>query len=155
MYDKILVPLDGSEVAQVALQHAMHMAEVFHASLILLRVAPAPIYPESSQTEAQRIVGEDSQKYLVQLAKPLQSQGYNVSTVVSYGKAAEEIITHAAQQHVSIIVMATHGWSGVGHWPLGSTAIQVLRGTTTPILLIRATQKAEIMQRTPGGDPLP
>ena len=150
MYKKILVPLDGSEVAQVALPHAVHMAETFHADVILLRVAFAPAYPGSDPVEAQRAVVVESQAYLEKVARTLQPLGPKVSTVVRYGKAAEEIIGHAAQQHVSIIVMATHGRSGVGRWLLGSTAEKVLRSTQVPVLLIRAAQGAE----TPEADAL-
>lgn len=143
MYETIVVPLDGSEVAQVALPHAVKMAELLHAPLILLRVAYAPASPGSDPVEAQRAVVAESQAYLEEAARTLQPCGLKVSTVVRYGKAAEEITAHAAQNKGAIIVMATHGRSGVGRWLLGSTAEKVLRSTTVPVLLIRASRDGE------------
>ena len=140
MYHRILVPLDGSEVAEVALPHAIHLAETFKADLILLRVALAHGFPGSDPVDIQRVAVAESHAYLDQLCQRLQQQGLRVIQTVRYGNAAEEIIEHATGHDISIIVMATHGRSGVGRWLLGSTAEKVLRGTHVPILLIRATQ---------------
>jgi nucleotide-binding universal stress UspA family protein len=138
MYSRILVPLDGSELAQVALPHAVHLAQLFQAELILLRVAYAAAYPGSDPVAAQRAVVAESDAYLTAVATSLSPQGLTLHTSVRYGNAAEEIIAFASQEGVALIVMATHGRSGVGRWLLGSTAEKVLRGTTVPILLIRA-----------------
>jgi nucleotide-binding universal stress UspA family protein len=139
MYSRILVPLDGSELAQVALSHAVYLAALFQAELILLRVAYAPAYPGSDPVAAQRTVVAESEAYLKAVAANLSSPGLTLHTSVRYGNAAAEIIAVASQESVALIVMATHGQSGVGRWLLGSTAEKVLRGTTVPILLIRAS----------------
>jgi nucleotide-binding universal stress UspA family protein len=139
MYSRILVPLDGSELAQVALPHAVHLAALFQAELILLRVAYAPAYPGSDPVTAQHAVVAESDIYLKAVATSLSAQGFTLHTSVRYGNAAEEIIAFASQESVALIVMATHGRSGVGRWLLGSTAERVLRGTTVPILLVRAS----------------
>jgi nucleotide-binding universal stress UspA family protein len=141
VYTKILLPLDGSEVAQVALPHAVKMARMFKAEIILLRVAYAPPYPGSEPIEAQRAVVAESDAYLKEVAASLQGQGLTPITSVRYGHAAEEIIAFASHADVSLIIMATHGRSGVGRWLLGSTAERVLRGTAVPVLLIRASQE--------------
>ncbi|RMD59373.1 universal stress protein [Candidatus Parcubacteria bacterium] len=138
MYKKILVPLDGSAVAEVALPHAIEMAKIFQAELILLRVAFVHFLPGSDPVELESAAVRESEAYLERLAQRLSAEGLKVHTVVRYGKAAEEIIDHAAENQVSVIVMATHGRSGVGRWLLGSTAEKVLRGTEVPVLLIRA-----------------
>ena len=139
MYSRILVPLDGSELAQVALPHAVHLAQLFQADLMLLRVAYAAAYPGSDPVAAQRAVVAESDAYLKAVAAGLSPQGFTLHTSVRYGYAAEEIIAFASQEGVTLIVMATHGRSGVGRWLLGSTAEKVLRGTSVPILLIRAS----------------
>jgi nucleotide-binding universal stress UspA family protein len=143
MYNKILVPLDGSELAQVALPHAVKMAEIFQAELVLLRVALAPILLGAEPVEAQRLVVAESDAYLKTVRADLQPTGLKLSTEVRYGNAAEEIIAFASQESIGLIVMATHGRSGVGRWLLGSTAEKVLRGTTVPVLLIRADSQQE------------
>lgn len=143
MYETILVPLDGSATAQIALAHAANLAERFQACLLLLRVTLAPPYPGEALPEAQRLLYIESQAYLRTMAEALRAQGHKVRTMVCEGKAAESIIQQAAQEQVSMIVMATHGWGGVGRWPLGSTAEQVLRGTSVPIMLIRAAQDTQ------------
>jgi nucleotide-binding universal stress UspA family protein len=141
VYKKILLTLDGSEVAQVALPHAVKMAQMFAAELILFRVAYAQPYPGSEPIEAQRAVVAESDAYLKEVTASLQGQGLTLLTSVRYGNAAEEIIAFASHADVSLIIMATHGRSGVGRWLLGSTAEKVLRGTTVPVLLIRAGQE--------------
>ncbi len=128
MYKKILVPLDGSAVAEVALPHAIEMAKIFQAELILLRVAFVHFLPGSDPVELESAAVRESEAYLERVAQRLTAEGLQVHTVVRYGKAAEEIIDHAAENQVSVIVMATHGRSGVGRWLLGSTAEKVLRG---------------------------
>jgi nucleotide-binding universal stress UspA family protein len=143
MYQRILIPLDGSEVAEVALPHAITMANTFNADLNLLCVALAHGFPGSDPVETQRVAVAESHAYLEQLCTRLQQQGLRVTPTVRYGNAAEEIIAYAGGHDISIIVMATHGRSGVGRWLLGSTAEKVLRGTPVPILLIRATPRQE------------
>jgi nucleotide-binding universal stress UspA family protein len=143
MYNKILLPLDGSELAQVALPHAVKIAEIFQAKLVLLRVACAPILLGTEPVEAQRLVVAESDAYLKTVVADLQPTGLKLSTGVRYGNAAEEIIAFASQESIGLIVMATHGRSGVGRWLLGSTAEKVLRGTTVPVLLIRADSQQE------------
>ncbi|MGQ4808125.1 hypothetical protein NKDENANG_01492 [Candidatus Entotheonellaceae bacterium PAL068K] len=143
MYQKILVPLDGSKVAEVALPHAVQMAKLFKAELVVLRVAFALGFPGSDPVEAQSTVVEETDIYLAGVTKALQSRGLKASRVGRYGKAAEAIIDYAAHHDISIIIMATHGRSGVGRWLLGNTAEKVLRGTQVPILLIRASPGAE------------
>ena len=143
MYQKILVPLDGSAVAEVALPHAIQLAAMCHAEIVLLRVAFVPVFTSDDPAAAERAAVQESAAYLEQKTQDLQSPRDKLSTQVRYGNAAEEIVEYAAHHGVSLIVMSTHGRSGIGRWLLGSTAEKVLRGSTVPVLLIRATRKAE------------
>jgi nucleotide-binding universal stress UspA family protein len=143
VYERILVPLDGSALAETALVHAVQMAEIFQAELILLRVAFVPTFPGSDTTAAQHAALAESEAYLERIASALSSRGLTIHTVVRSGKAAETIVEHALQQKVSVIVMATHGHHGVDQWPLGSIADKVLRSMQVPVLLIRPTPDAK------------
>ena len=141
MYKKILVPLDGSELAKKALDHADKLAEAFDAEIILLQVVPfMPIYgaPELVTPfvvdEKQKEVAEG---YLTNLAEELKKRGFNVTAKVKTGmQVAEEIIDFAKESGVDLIVMSTHGHSGITRWVLGSVAHKVLTRAETPILLV-------------------
>jgi len=143
MYKKILVPLDGSELAQRALVQAEQMAKGFGSEIILFEVVPfMPIYgsPELVTPliidEKQR---ESVERYLTRIAGELKEKGFKVSTMVKTGQqVALEIIDFAKESGVDLIIMCTHGRSGITRWVLGSVALKVLTRAETPILLIRA-----------------
>ena len=141
MYKKILVPLDGSELAKKALDHAEKLAKTFDAEIILFQVVPfLPIYgsPELVTPlivdEKQR---ESAEKYLTNLAEELKKRGLKVTAMVRTGQqVAVEIIDFAKETGVDLIVMCTHGRSGITRWVLGSVTHKVLTRTETPILLL-------------------
>ncbi|MEM7348530.1 MAG: universal stress protein [Chloroflexota bacterium] len=144
-YQTILVPLDGSDLAETALADALLMADVNHAKVILLQaVEPAehvigldsehPIYLDQ-QWESQKGFAQD---YLNNISRRLKKEGVESEIVVELGAGAETILDYAQTNPVDLIVMATHGRSGVSRWVYGSVADKVLRGAETPILLIRA-----------------
>jgi nucleotide-binding universal stress UspA family protein len=140
MYERILVPLDGSALAEEALAHAVTMAELFQAELLLLRAVFVPTFPGIDSSVAHRAEQAESEAYLARVASTLRSRGLHVRTLVRSGKAAETIVEYAIQQGVSVIVMATHGQQGVDRWPLGSIAEKVLRSMQIPVLLIHTTR---------------
>ncbi len=141
MYKKILVPLDGSELAKKALDHAEELAKTFDAEIILFQVVPLmPIYgaPELVTPfivdEKQKEVAE---RYLTNLAEEMKTRGHKVTAMVRTGQqVAAQIIDFAKESGVDLIVMCTHGRSGVTRWVLGSVAHKVLTRAETPILLI-------------------
>jgi nucleotide-binding universal stress UspA family protein len=141
MYKKILVPLDGSELARKALDHAEKLAKTFDAEIILFQVVPfMPIYG-SPELVTPLIVDEKqketAQKYLTHLAEEMKNRGHRVTFMVRTGQqVAVEIIDFAKESGVDLIVMCTHGRSGITRWVLGSVAHKVLTRAETPILLI-------------------
>ncbi|MGA2465020.1 MAG: universal stress protein, partial [Thermodesulfobacteriota bacterium] len=141
MYKKILVPLDGSELAKKALDHAEKLAKTFDAEIILFQVVPfMPIYG-SPELVTPLIVDEKqkeaAERYLANLAEEMKERGYKVSAMVKIGQqVAVEIIDFAKERGVDLIVMCTHGRSGFTRWVLGSVAHKVLTRAETPILLI-------------------
>ena len=146
---KILVPLDGSALAEAALPQALEIAESSGANLLLIRAAEAHTLPGVDPTEAQIKVVQEAEGYLAQVRDRLAAQGRKeVETSVWYGPAAYAIVEAARLNKVDLIAMTTHGRSGLGRLILGSVAESVLRGTTTPILLIRV---AEAPVQAPAG----
>lgn len=139
MYEKILVPLDGSEVAQIALPYAEKLAKSLGSQLILIYVS------ESDEDRYHHM----HQFYLQQMSETIkreaesfqdrQSTGtIRVDSVILVGDPAEEIVEYASKQDIGLIVMSTHGRSGIKRWAMGSVADKVLRATRQPIALIRA-----------------
>jgi nucleotide-binding universal stress UspA family protein len=141
MYKKILVPLDGSELAKKALDHAEKLAEAFDAEIILFQVVPFMTMYGSPEL-AMPLIVDDKQKeaaemYLTNLAEEMKIRGHKVTAMVKIGQqVAVEIIEFAKKSGVDLIVMCTHGRSGITLWVLGSVAHKVLTRAETPILLI-------------------
>lgn len=149
MYKKILVPLDGSELAEKALSHARELAKAGNSQIILLEVIDTTnIYPVPGV--AGPIVGvpmyyediaQQEKQYLEKQAEPLRAEGIDTDTVVEEGSPASEVCDFAERTGVDIIVMSTHGRSGINRWVYGSVADRVLRGARVPVLLVRALTK--------------
>jgi nucleotide-binding universal stress UspA family protein len=135
---KILVPLDGSALAESAIPKAVELAkDAPSASLMLLRAAEAPILT-GDPIEAQIAAVREAEEYLEAVAACLKEQGLDeVTTSVWYGPPAPAIVEAAHVARADLIVMSTHGRSGVGRLLMGSVAESVLRGTRVPILLLR------------------
>ena len=135
---KLLVPLDGSPLAEQVLTKAVEVAEG-EPTFLLLRAAEASTWPGVDPTHEQIRVVREAEQYLDEVKQDLAARGVrHVETSVWYGPPASAIVEAAAVGKADQIVMTTHGRSGLGRLILGSVAEAVLRGTTTPILLLRA-----------------
>lgn len=142
MFAKLLVPLDGSELAEKALPHAGELAQKLGSEVVLLRVAPS--VEQYQELALLRNVEEDlrhsraeAERYLADLEPPLSRAGVKVSSIVLLGDPARSIIDFANDASVSLIVMSTHGRSGLGRWVMGSVADKVVRSSGKPVLLCR------------------
>jgi len=149
MYKKILVPLDGSELAECALTHVVAIAKAFAAEVILVsvteRVQGFRVVEDPTRPTEQRLVPEgmgklekQAQRYLDGVAKRLEAEGVRVLTDVELWNPAEGIIASAITNKCDIIVMASHGRSGPSKWTHGSVAEKVFRASNIPVLMIRA-----------------
>lgn len=139
--EKILVPLDGSALAEAVLPHVEELARPGGATVLLLRAVEAHTLPGADPTEAQIKVVEEGETYVAEVAERLRATGVqNVETSVWYGPPAYAIVEAARLQRVDLIAMTTHGRSGLGRLIMGSVAESVVRGTTIPILLIRVPE---------------
>lgn len=145
MIDRILVPLDGSDLAAQALPHAVLQAHQFQARVLLLRVVEPMLGAVARQAAAHEffLVQENAEFYLEGVAETLKGEGLSVEFCTRIGRPAETIITLADEQNVDLIVMSTHGRSGIGRWVYGSVADKVLRGAEVPVFLIRASENVK------------
>ncbi len=134
MYNTILVPLDGSELAEGIMSHVEALTAGREAEIILLEVLPATgVIADVAREERQ-----EADEYLTGVEKRLREKGINARYTIRHGSdAAAEIVDYAETNDVDLIAMSTHGRSGVSRWVFGSVASKVLRGTNKPILLIR------------------
>jgi nucleotide-binding universal stress UspA family protein len=149
MYEKILVPLDGSELAESVLPHVETIARGCSVvEIVLLRVCEAPSiladYPEgrdkSWEKHVERMTTNAQQQcniYLGDVEKQLRDRGFSVRVESRLGKPAEEIINYANENNVDLIIMASHGRAGVSRWAYGSVADKVLRSSCVPVLLVK------------------
>jgi nucleotide-binding universal stress UspA family protein len=134
----ILVPLDGSILAESALGAAVDLAHQHSARLVLLRAAEAHALPFADPVEAQIHAVRSAEDYLSGVRERVGAAGIaGVETTVWYGAPAEAIVEAARYREADLIVMSSHGRSGLGRLVLGSVAETVLRATRVPILLIR------------------
>ena len=146
MYKKILVPLDGSALAEKALSHAKITAVAFSPSeidLIFVVQTPDTIMFEElgdidkayfSQLEKKaEVKGKD---YLAKITQALKKDGITAQSTVLKGNPAEKILDYAAKNAVDLIVMSTHGRSGPSRWALGSVTEKVIRASTSPVLIV-------------------
>ncbi len=144
MYRKILVPLDGSKVAEGVLTHAKALAYSEGAELILLTVGANPVldFAFSDPSIALSAVEEQeerSKNYIAGIEGELKSAGFKSSTLLRVGSVAEVILGVAEEMQVDVIAMSTHGRTGPARWLLGSIAERVVHNSKVPVLLIRAT----------------
>ena len=150
MYQKILVPLDGSKLAECALPHVEEIATSCGSQEVVLvsvteRIQGYRPVTDYSQPSEQRLVPEavgkkwqQAQKYLNRIAKGLEGKGVKIQTEVLMGAPAQEITIYAEHTGCDLIVMASHGRSGPSRWTHGSVADKVFRAACLPIMMIRA-----------------
>jgi nucleotide-binding universal stress UspA family protein len=152
MFQRLVVPLDGSPLAEMVLPFAMELAAKFNAEIILVRVVPmlgqvaamtAAGDPVASGADAvaltQALQEEEAQaeRYLDAVMAGLQAKGLHVQWDVRRGAPGEEVIACARDHNADLIAISTHGRSGLGRLLLGSVADHVVRQAHLPVLLIR------------------
>lgn len=143
MKRKILLPLDGSQLAEQALPYAVKQAQLEEAELLLLRViepVSASVLGGSASVgvlvSAERQLREMAQDYMKELMQRLQGEGLRVSFELHVGNPEREILKTAESQAVSLIIMSTRGLTGFSRWLLGSVTDHVVRASTIPVLVI-------------------
>jgi nucleotide-binding universal stress UspA family protein len=142
MYRRILVPLDGSDLAEQALPHAVAHAAKFGAEIVLLKVLGPLPEPSMSSPRVVRSAAEASAKlareYLARVVERLRAEDVQVRAETAEGRPYVEIVRFAEEHEIDLIVMSTRGQSGLSRWLLGSVADRVVRGVLVPLLLVQA-----------------
>lgn len=162
MFEKIVVPLDGSQLAECCLPHVEQLARGCKVGEVVLvsvteRIDGMTSAPEvleayeagqpvrvsgaGAASGARVAVGKmekQAGKYLAGVARRLGDSGVNAHWEVLLGNPAEEIVTFAEDRGMDMIVMASHGRSGPSRWALGSIADKVFRASCVPVLMVRA-----------------
>jgi nucleotide-binding universal stress UspA family protein len=138
----ILVPLDGSPLAETVLPFVERLARRAGAHVTLLYVTPVPegMAGPSDAPAVDRVMRRDRElamSYLCEHRRRLDAAGIDTDVAVAAGRPATEIVRHADEAGIDLIALSTHGRSGVQAWTHGSVADQVLHTTRTPLLLVR------------------
>ncbi|HET8563433.1 MAG TPA: universal stress protein [Candidatus Binatia bacterium] len=155
-FKSIIVPLDGSKLAETVLPAAIELAKRLNLEIILLRAyaLPAAVYataddfyiPDYEELKAE--IREEASAYLQAKVTELRSNGLEkVSSVLLEGPAAEEIIDFARTAPDSLVAMCSHGRSGLKRWILGSVSERVVRHSGNPVLVIRGQKDSQINKR--------
>lgn len=128
MFERILVPLDGSEQAEMALPYGISVAQAFGSEIDVVAVGGA------EEKGFERIF----RAYLERVAAAVEAEGVRAKALFLYGNPAEETVDYARKNAIGLVVMATHGRSGIARWVMGSVAEKIVRNSVTPVLLINA-----------------
>ena len=147
-FDRLLIPLDGSVLAERALEYAAGVAQT-GATLVLVWVeeSEAPHREGEASTDEAHTgrceAFDDATPYLQPIPVRLAARGLRASTEIRQGRPAEQILAAACTHEVDAIVMATHGRSGAARWLIGSVADEVVRHADRPVLLVSSRPAAK------------
>lgn len=141
MYKKILVPLDGSPLAESVLPHAEALAKSEGAEIVLVRVAVTPARYIFAHNPAEgnniiHMIEKETEDYMKAEVAKLQNEGVKVTGITCEGAAPDKILEAAEETHADMIAMSTHGYSGVKRWLMGSVADRVVHYSHIPVMLI-------------------
>lgn len=140
--EKILYPTDFSEYADHARDYVVEMAKKFGAKVIVVHVLATPAYAVSYEiaidvNTLREELQKAAEKRMAEVQAKFTADGIDVETVIDVGAGFVEIVRIARKRDIDMIIMATHGWGGVKHLLLGSTAEKVVRKAPCPVLTIR------------------
>jgi len=149
MYKKIMVPLDGSKLAECVFPHLETIVKGCESPEVIVVQAVEPLsvpygrevsqFASLEQVKAfethQKV---EAEKYLKEIVARLRKTGINAKADVIYGKASEALSDYATKNDVDLVIVATHGRSGISRWVWGSVADRLVRSVRVPVLMVRA-----------------
>ncbi|MFH1382982.1 MAG: universal stress protein [Chloroflexota bacterium] len=152
MYDKILVPLDGSKLAECVLPYVETLAKGCDTKKVILVTVTEELRGLTAAPELRTAgsgsggggvvtlgkMTEQGARYLNRIAKRLENKGLNVQAEVLMGKPAEAIVSYINSSNADIVIMSSHGRNGPSRWAFGSTADRVFRSSCIPVMVVRA-----------------
>ena len=145
MYKKVLVPLDGSELAECVLPHVEAIAKGCQiANVVFVRViepvtlpiGDAEYFSSDLWTQIESQEKAIATKYLKQLVSKIKYNGINVESKILSGRVADSLVDYASNNKVDLIIIATHGRSGISRWVRGSVADRILVSARIPVLIV-------------------
>jgi nucleotide-binding universal stress UspA family protein len=142
---RVLVPVDFSEASDAAIQHAKEIAQTYGAEIDLLHVVEEPFYPPAYGPDVMTFPTQDVvervEKQLAEMAR--EDIGYeHVMISATTGSPSNEILNYVDENEVDLVVLATHGRTGLDHILLGSVAERVLRQSPTPVFVVKPDRKS-------------
>ena len=146
MYERVLVPLDGSRLAEGILPSILQIASPLDLEVVLVYVV-CPLAPQAIEGTRHFTVDDvaarlkEAREYLAPVAANLREGGVRVTTDVRHGEPVAEIVAAARETEAGLVAMTTHGRSGFGRLLFGSVAEAVLRRAQTPVLMMRLTER--------------
>jgi nucleotide-binding universal stress UspA family protein len=157
MYNRVLVPLDGSVAAEAIVPFVLEIAGPLDLEVVLLRVIqplPPTVIEGSRHVEVEDVAGRhaDAAAYLAGIAAELGGRGVRVQTEVRRGEPAEEISEAVREVGADLVAMTTHGRTGFGRLLFGSVAEAVLRQALVPVLMMRQTAAQVAARRRQGAE---
>ena len=150
MYKKIMVPLDGSELAECVFPHLETIVKGCQPPtevIVVQAVEPLSVpygievfqFTSLRQVEAfETHQKTEAEKYLTKVVARLKKSGINARAEVIYGKAGEALSDYVTKNKVDLVIIATHGRSGISRWVLGSVANRIVHSARAPVLMVRA-----------------
>jgi len=149
MYKKIMVPLDGSKLAECVFPHLETIVKGCEATEVIIVQAVEPLsvpygievwqFTSVKQVEAfETHQKTGAEKYLKKVIARLKKTGVNAKADIIYGKAGEALSDYATKNKVDLVIIATHGRSGISRWVWGSVADRLVRSVSVPVLMVRA-----------------
>ena len=147
MYQHIMVPMDGSDLAECVLPHVETISGGCNIGKVTLVRVVAPFhlhdYAEERlpRKERQRLEAkgkENARIYLDRIVEQLKNKGITAQAEVLIGDTVKELVDYANKNDVDLIVISTHGRSGISQWVWGSVADRILRASCVPVLMVRA-----------------
>jgi nucleotide-binding universal stress UspA family protein len=148
---KILVPTDFSDFSHLAFQYGLSFCREYQAEMTFLHVIEDPFYPSTGDSFGFDMGGffekmeEESNKKMDELLTPDLTEGVSIQRMISRGTPFLEIIRVAKEQDSDMIVLATHGRTGLAHVLMGSVTEKVVRKAPCPVLVVRKAQHEFIM----------
>jgi nucleotide-binding universal stress UspA family protein len=157
MFERILVPLDGSPRAEEAIPVATSIARAFGGSIILLKVVVPPVstgrYSKPEEDYPKRETDEElaeANEYLKTIARQEELSLISTETHAMVGDAAPTILEAAQAMHATLVVLSSHGYTGLKRWALGSVAEKIIRHASIPVVALRVGQvEPESMAQRP------
>jgi nucleotide-binding universal stress UspA family protein len=152
MFDPILVPLDGSLLAECVLPHVVAIARAFNAKVILLRMLDKNQASEKAQLFDLlnwQMNKTGAKLYLEKVSARLQKSGLQIETAILEGLVAESITEYTLSRGIKLIILSSHGRSGLSQWGISSVTQKIIFSAPSSLLIIRAYQPAtsELIER--------